>query len=540
MSNKSVTRLYKNGIIANDIHLIIKNWTIDYKDISMILSDDTTFFASLKSVVNTKDIQQCRKLLGLANNIDLAMICVIVMSNTFVNNDDLVTNWVASDMQESSIRISVRGKLPPELKAINTGTICAILNPDIKEQMVKTDLKCINIRQMDDILIIGELDGLQFCKGITSKGTACRNFVYTHNQGDFCKFHVKSGTKTKKVSSAVKTNVEHPNTKVGSTLTDDRYIHIYPTSIKKVNTPFTFTDSGYLNKPKETINKLGDLNILVQKVISERNNDVNKDTRSLSNNETKARSSGNITKSARSKEFERLAQMIHEHSLKGTKEYKQILGSLQLIVRRLDGVSSDVIERCEIMKSCNRLLDHPIESIAISSLKLRRAIRKHLKTPNKNLTTHRFTGSVCSGHKPTQTDTKDEEGMKIKDRLKELEKMDIAEEYKQTIKFIEVLAYYCEECDRWAEHINPYCKQENHTFIRKKVKKESHFCMNEKCRYKYYSLNGQNPTLCPKCKESTIISEKTSFYNPRPDYLLPNEILLDCEIGAHRPRDANS
>lgn len=84
------------------------------------------------------------------------------------------------------------------------------------------------------------------------------------------------------------------------------------------------------------------------------------------------------------------------------------------------------------------------------------------------------------------------------EKLKKIEKTDKTEEFKLTIKSVEVEAYHCRECDMWYEHINNYCKRENHTLSKKKVKKEYYNCINKGCNYRYYSLNGQKPSRCPK------------------------------------------
>lgn len=54
------------------------------------------------------------------------------------------------------------------------------------------------------------------------------------------------------------------------------------------------------------------------------------------------------------------------------------------MIRKVSGVSNEVIGKTQIVKMCDFLLDHPEENVALSALRLRRAIRKYNKTALKD------------------------------------------------------------------------------------------------------------------------------------------------------------
>ncbi|BAM42284.1 uncharacterized protein TOT_040000653 [Theileria orientalis strain Shintoku] len=660
---------------SNKIQLIYVKWTINQRDISLIISDDTTVFASLRNVIGTKNTTQCRKMLGLTDDVDLAVIFIITMCNTRFVDEQVVTNWIGSDLQESSIKIVIRGELTPELKDVGIGSVCAILNPNMKDEITVSDLKSITIKRLDDILVIGQVDGLTPCKGITTKGEMCKNLVYTHNQGDYCKYHIKFANKK---NSNRLSRVNNGTNKTGNSDGKSSYGDLSRRDVNKKllearlgermyfegGKPYTLVERPKPVKPYETIAKLGSLNHLMQKVMKDRtaqslsasssnsgesynrvttvnnqhigqtpksgvvtsNNqvDTSKDsgnsyTTDMSNvagtgnktsntavegsktnnignkNTNNVANKSNLTinnKVARpasttneTREFESLSNLIKQYITKDPKECNNMLNALQLMIRKVSGVSNEVIRKTQIMKVCEFLLDHPEENVALSALRLRRAIRKYNKTAlkdgeyvvtrlntgigNERLDT-RATNDYLSRRKPGSESNKElnraknketvikeldslinltskveavvdkEKGKQLTERLKNIEKMDKTEEFKLTIKFLEVEAYHCRECDMWYEHVNNYCKRENHTLNKKRVKKEYHICINKGCNYRYYSLNGQKPSRCPKCKQTTVVSQKTSFYKPRPDYLMPNEVLAETESGRSRPLDCDS
>lgn len=247
----------------------------------MIISDDTTVFASLRNVIGSKNTMQCRKLLGLTDDVDLAMIFIITMCNTRFVDKQVVTNWIGSDLQGSSIKIVIRGELTQELKDAGIGSVCAILNPNMKEEMVVSELKSITIKRLDDILVIGQVDGLTPCKGITSKGEMCKNLVYTHNQGDFCKYHIKfankknsnklsklnTGSNKTGNSDSNKSNSELSRSDVNKKLLEAR---LGERMYFEGGKPYTLVERPKPVKPYETIAKLGNLNHLMQKIIKDR------------------------------------------------------------------------------------------------------------------------------------------------------------------------------------------------------------------------------------------------------------------------------
>ncbi|XP_952916.1 uncharacterized protein TA07425 [Theileria annulata] len=396
------TRLYKNGLIANDILLVFKKWIIDEKNISLILSDSTTAFATMRDVVDTKDTMQCRQLLGLANNVDLALIFTVTKRTTRMVDKNLITSWIGSDLQGSNIKILIRSDLGLELRNVVIGTVCAILNPDVKQQVIPSDLKSITINRLDDILIIGELDGLDTCKAVTVKGESCKNLVYTHNEGDYCKYHLKFIKPDNKRSRTTQSSSKHRSTTNGingdkntSNSTNSVSSRVLKSTLSNVmqglrsvmgdNKPYTFTEPPKPVKPTETMAKLGELNVLIQKIINNRSptarntintlSKVNTPEKSLSLNNTPKNSANFDTE--RYNEFVRLSNLIKDYTSK--REFNNLLGTLQMLTNKVKGTSSEVISKSNIMNICDLLLDHPLENIAVSALKLRRAIRKIIR-----------------------------------------------------------------------------------------------------------------------------------------------------------------
>lgn len=91
--------------------------------------------------------------------------------------------------------------------------------------------------------------------------------------------------------------------------------------------------------------------------------------------------------------------MLHQNH----KEYKNILGSLQLIAKYVNYIDKHLVARTDILKICGQLLDHPVDEIAIESLKLRRAIKKFLHVPIKENSTPTYLVNATRREAPQHT-----------------------------------------------------------------------------------------------------------------------------------------
>ncbi|KAK2198218.1 bifunctional Zinc finger [Babesia duncani] len=549
---KDQAKIFKNGLMANGIHLVMKDWIININEIGDILSDNSTMFIPMKSLLNYVNTDKCRRELSIPRNVDLAIICTIIMSNSNYYNDKELLTWLCSDLQESKCRITIRGMIPPDIKEAKTGMACAILNPCIHDKIATDGLINIIVKDVCNILLIGQVDGVNNCKGVTSQNAPCKNVVYSHEHGEYCKYHLKAAMQQKrKVKQSA--NDDSKTKKTATEFIQPKFPQ--PVNILKKPESFALVDNK--DKSSAKMNIIANLGCLMDKVMSDRG--ILKPTATTDS----AKQQNNNTKFQNRQEFDTLLGTLVKLSSGGSCDFKKLLGILQLILKKIPSIHRQVLKDCNLLRICTKLLDHPSECIAIESLRIKRALKKALESNQSDLSTPTFIKPQQQKSESTRLVNNSDKVMKDLDvilntsskvdhyvdaekvqsthaRMLVLENMDKAEELKKTIKHVNVMASFCQDCNKWSETTDPVCKEQGHTQVRKQTRKEFHKCINDSCGYRYFSLNGQKPPLCPGCKSSTLISEKTSIYKLRKDYLLDNEKLLDCEIGAYRPADSNS
>ncbi|GBE61587.1 Mcm10 replication factor [Babesia ovata] len=510
MAARIGARLHKDGIVANGIELVIRRWVKGREEMGAIFADKTTQFAHVKVLNDSRNTDQCRNSLKLGSNVDMAIICTVTAVHAHSGKGGIVTIWTCSDLQDTALKVAIYGSIPVELNSVSQGSVIAVLNPDLNDHARDYNYRSISIKHCDNVLLIGEVDGLKFCQGVTAKGASCKNLVYTHHQGDFCKFHLKAAFAKPK-----------PNKKMTTVDSADMLKTVHE---RLENNQKEAGIEHFVFKPAEpphptaVLSKLAGLNSLVHKVTQ---------------NRMKTSASAHITVPVgvqpnkgrpkdesinRTKEFEAAVRNLKSLMHAGQKESKKILGLLQLIAKYIHYVDRDAARKSPLLKICSDLLEHPVDGVAIESLKLRREFRRILHSPIKDNSTPTYLvevkrpeGKQVANDRATDKDldiimsaasevdsyVEKENVETMKRKLVTLERMDKAEEMKKAVKEIEITASYCHDCNKWTEYPNPVCKREGHTCSSKKCKKEYHLCLEPSCGYRYFSLNGQKPPSCP-------------------------------------------
>ncbi|PHJ24196.1 mcm10 replication factor [Cystoisospora suis] len=110
--------------------------------------------------------------------------------------------------------------------------------------------------------------------------------------------------------------------------------------------------------------------------------------------------------------------------------------------------------------------------------------------------------------------------------LRLLEKQDVREEYRQSIKEIPLEAFYCVQCNEFSDKLNPVCKSSGHTIERRKTVKRFFKC--PECTYTPIVAIGHTlPDGCPRCRAALakLLLPAVSAYKPKAIKPLPNETL---------------
>ncbi|PFH33334.1 hypothetical protein BESB_085330 [Besnoitia besnoiti] len=100
--------------------------------------------------------------------------------------------------------------------------------------------------------------------------------------------------------------------------------------------------------------------------------------------------------------------------------------------------------------------------------------------------------------------------------LKMLEKQDAREEFKQSIKEIQIEAFFCTECNEYCDKMNPVCRQAGHKIERRKAPKRFFRC--PECMYSPIIAIGHTlPDGCPKCRVAlaNLLLPAVSAYKPK-------------------------
>ncbi|KAH7649414.1 hypothetical protein FG379_001041 [Cryptosporidium bovis] len=135
------------------------------------------------------------------------------------------------------------------------------------------------------------------------------------------------------------------------------------------------------------------------------------------------------------------------------------------------------------------------------------------------------------------------EKIEIRNRLMELEKNDIKDEYKSKVVSINIRnATVCRKCDIWTEgNPNKVCKEKHPEEIIYNVRavKESWSCKT--CNSTIYGINGYINSYCPICKcDTTCNLKRRSIYRLKKDPI-EREVLIvrDGEVKEKMKGDVN-
>nr|PIM05282.1 Mcm10 replication factor [Toxoplasma gondii COUG] len=122
--------------------------------------------------------------------------------------------------------------------------------------------------------------------------------------------------------------------------------------------------------------------------------------------------------------------------------------------------------------------------------------------------------------------------------LKLLEKQDAREEFKQSIREIQIEAFFCHQCNEYCDKLNPVCSKAGHTIEKKKAIKRFFRC--PECMYSPIIAIGHTlPDGCPRCRVAlkNLLLPAVSAYKPKAIKPLQNEILtITGEDEDHRCR----
>ncbi|KEP66295.1 UNVERIFIED_CONTAM: hypothetical protein HHA_260410 [Hammondia hammondi] len=122
--------------------------------------------------------------------------------------------------------------------------------------------------------------------------------------------------------------------------------------------------------------------------------------------------------------------------------------------------------------------------------------------------------------------------------LKLLEKQDAREEFKQSIREIQIEAFFCHQCNEYCDKLHPVCSKAGHTIEKKKALKRFFRC--PECMYSPIIAIGHTlPDGCPRCRVAlkNLLLPAVSAYKPKAIKPLQNEILtITGEDEDHRCR----
>lgn len=115
--------LYRDGIVANGIQVVIRyfhvlhyvatcrKWVKERNEIGAVFNDSTTVFAHVNMLADARNTDQCRKHLKLQPHVDMAIICTVTAVNSHAGNGSAVTVWICSDLQETSLKLTIYGSI---------------------------------------------------------------------------------------------------------------------------------------------------------------------------------------------------------------------------------------------------------------------------------------------------------------------------------------------------------------------------------------------------------------------------------------------
>lgn len=397
--------LHKDGIVANGVELFIRKWMKDRNELGAVFSDSSTAFAHVSVLADSRNTEHCRMQLKLPQNVDMAIICTVSSVHYQAVKNGNVTVWMCSDLKETMIKLTVYGDVPEDFEQVGKGSVIAVLNPDMNDISKDANFRGISIKNCENVLLIGEIDGIEICKGVTVRGTPCKNVVYIHYQGEFCKFHTKATVPKAKTKSRKRTLKLDPASKGFDMVDDITKMYMKEDCEEEAVSSFEFKTTEP-PKPEKVLFGLGGLGNLMNRVMQQRNGSTNGTSylNVIANCDNQRPPKSRKLEEPvvdRTKKFESAVSNLKSLIHKDEREYKKIIGVIQALIKYVHHINGDVIARTGITNTCSRLLDHPIEDIAIESLKLQRTLRKLFKLEAESNRT-----SLCMVGKVNQVESK--------------------------------------------------------------------------------------------------------------------------------------
>ncbi|KAF8822219.1 hypothetical protein IE077_000788 [Cardiosporidium cionae] len=196
-----------SGFRANGIDLYLSSWNMDKNVLKKILSDKATAFLNLASfILKDSAVDQSRS--------DHAIIGTVLSTRVSEIRDRTMIMWEFSDLKETRLRVTLFGDLQEKKEYTQEGSVWAILNPHLKPKDPQYDLRMVDVADTSTLMNIGTVSGLMQCKGVTQRGTQCKNIMYSSLFGEYCKYHVnqfkkrKKGNKGENSSNSVLNSIE--------------------------------------------------------------------------------------------------------------------------------------------------------------------------------------------------------------------------------------------------------------------------------------------------------------------------------------------
>ncbi|CRG94935.1 nucleoporin NUP116/NSP116, putative [Plasmodium gallinaceum] len=208
MENKESIIIDKNKIKANDIHLNIKEWITSIEDCEAFFRNRKIMYFSDYLSKFDDDIK------NKIENEEIIIICTVVNIPYKVRkyNEEKYIFWDISDLKETQSRLFLSGEICEENENEKEGVVVALINPLMKEKDPQYyNSRILEIHKKNNLRLIGLIDGLERCKGITKSGSNCKITLYAPLYGYYCKYHIKQNKTHKKRKQINNENDENKN-----------------------------------------------------------------------------------------------------------------------------------------------------------------------------------------------------------------------------------------------------------------------------------------------------------------------------------------
>lgn len=193
--NDNFLVINEERIGANGVDLNIKEWKMSVDECLSFFKDKTIMHLSDYIEKYDNEIKNKRE----KDNIVITCTVVNVPYQARQINNEKFVFWDVSDLKETQCRLYLSGEACEKHEHEKEGVVIALINPFIKDKDPQYyDSRMMEISKKEEIRILGQIDGLDKCKGKTRKGLPCKMVVYIPLQGNYCKYHLKQDRKKNK------------------------------------------------------------------------------------------------------------------------------------------------------------------------------------------------------------------------------------------------------------------------------------------------------------------------------------------------------